>query len=270
MKHVISASRRTDMPSCYLDVLIDFIRRGQAEVPNPYSGRTAIVDLRPENVHTIVLWSKNFGPFLARDSVFTPYRLYFLFTINDMPGLEPGVPTLDERLEQAEELARRYGPERIGWRYDPVVFRTDAPVSTIDSFEAIGSRLARAGVTRAIFSFLDLYGKVRARNRSLGLGIVDPPLQVKLDYASRLAEAAASLGMSLQSCCESLAVLDGITPSSCIDGALLSRLAGEPAPALRDKGQRKNCGCTVSRDIGSYRDMPCANGCLYCYANPVI
>lgn len=269
MRQVISASRRTDMPACYFDSLSRFIRAGRAEVPNPYSGIVHTVDLRPESVHTLVLWSKDFANVLANPALFAPYRLYFLFTINDLPAMEPRVPPLDVRLDQLRELARRYGPERIGWRFDPVVFTTDSPASTLASFRLIGEAAAASGVRRVIFSFLDMYGKVRERNSRYNLGIVDPPADVKRDYAAGLAMVAGELGLDLQSCCDAVDT-PGITPSACIDGALLGRLAGEPATLARDTGQRDACGCTKSRDIGSYREMPCAHGCLYCYANPEI
>ncbi len=83
-------------------------------------------------------------------------------------------------------------------------------------------------------------------------------------------KTATGLGLSLESCSETFGIVDGIKSSACIDGVLLSQLAGEPASKAKDPGQRSDCKCIVSRDIGSYRDMPCPGGCLYCYANPVI
>ncbi len=270
MKTVVSASRRTDMPACHLDRLAEFVGRGYAEVKNPYSGRVFRVDIHPERVHTLVLWSKDFEPFLRADGPFLPYRLYFLFTVNDMPELEPNIPPLARRLDQARELASRFGPDRIGWRFDPVVFRDIGPVATVDSFGRIGEAMRSFGVRRAIFSFLDLYGKVRARSERFSLGIVDPPEIVKREYAACLAHAAGQIGMTLESCSESALDVEGIQPGACIDGSLLSRLAGEPAPTAKDHGQRAACRCSASRDIGSYADMPCPHGCLYCYANPIV
>ena len=182
------------MPACYLDRLIEYIGQGFAEVSNPYSGKKSSVDLRPENVHTIVLWSKNFRNFLKKSRCFKKYHLYFLFTIKDMPDFEPGMPSLPERLDQVRELASRFGPERIAWRYDPIVFTDNGPVSTVETFEKIGKHIAEAGIKRTIFSFLDLYGKVKTRNERFALGIVDPPVDRKVEYAIRIAAAAKDLG----------------------------------------------------------------------------
>jgi hypothetical protein len=279
MKEVISASRRTDVPAYYLDRLTGFIEQGYADVKNPYSGKISTVSLRPEHVHTIVLWSKNYGAFLKNrffsnvpnvSNTFNKFNLYFLFTINDMPYLETGIPPLADRLEQIDELAARYGPERIAWRFDPVIFTKGGPVSDTETFRRIGERIADSGVKRTIFSFLNIYGKVKKRNSELNLNFNDPTLETKVEYASRLADISRELGLTLESCCDDIGHIEGIAASSCINAGILSDLAGEPARRSIDPGQRKSCRCTVSRDIGSYSDMPCPGGCMYCYANPVI
>ena len=63
---VISASRRTDIPAFYLDWFMAQVDRGYFEVINPHNRKVTTVTAAPESVHTIVFWSKNFGPFLKK------------------------------------------------------------------------------------------------------------------------------------------------------------------------------------------------------------
>ena len=58
--------------------------------------------------------------------------------------------------------------------------------------------------------------------------------------------------------------------SKCIDDDLLSELFPDDfnvftTDATKDKGQRAQCGCIISKDIGQYNTCP--HGCTYCYAN---
>ena len=124
---VISASRRTDIPAFYLEWFMDRIARGSFEVTNPYNRKVSVIPATPEKVHTIVFWSKDFGPFL-KDGIGDRllqhgFHLFFNFTLNSqVPLLEPRVPSLDARLRQLEELSNRFGPRVIHWRFDPICF----------------------------------------------------------------------------------------------------------------------------------------------------
>jgi hypothetical protein len=129
-KIVISASRRTDIPAFYMGWFMESIEEGGFKVQNPISGQVMSVQATPDKVHTIVFWSKNYGPFLkggyGEDLVRRGFHLFFHFTINsEDPVLEPCIPSLEERLEQSRALSREFGSEVISWRFDPICFYKD-------------------------------------------------------------------------------------------------------------------------------------------------
>jgi len=282
---VLSASRRTDIPAFYMKWFMGCIDKGAFEVVNPYNQRVSQVPATPDRVHTILLWSKNFGPFISGDYgkllEKRGYRLFFNFTVNsDTAVLEPNVPALRERLGQMQTLCDRYGPRAVTWRFDPVCFFEvgDGRVrSNLSAFDRIAEVAARCGIERCITSFMDDYAKIRRRVAAMpGFSFIDPPLERKRSIVTEMRNTLAPLHISLQTCCErelleSLPPGTGITGSSCIPNELLMALYGGHLSCKRDTGQRvrQGCGCRVSVDIGSYALHPCYHNCLFCYANPV-
>lgn len=122
------------------------------------------------------------------------------------------------------------------------------------------------------------------------------------NYLEKLVDGLAKLrdhwksegwNITLATCGESIDLEKyGIKHNRCIDGELMERLFPEdkelvyylrtgklPQPNLfggipeippdrkdlKDKGQRKVCGCMISKDIGMYNI--CRHFCVYCYAN---
>jgi len=271
MRTVISASRRTDIPGFYMRWFEYHLRKGFIEVRNPViRDRTYRVDLLPENVHTLVLWSKNFRPFLDSSISKTDcYRWYFNFSLVDCPEWEPGVPPLLERLRQVREIAQRWSPRWINWRFDPIVFWEAGKKNNLSSFYRLCDFMAEQGIRRCTFSFVTWYNKVQKRTRAEGLDFFDPPLTQKIEILNEMVRYAQERRMALESCCnDSLLAAEGVTRGRCIPGPLLSELAGEPCSTARDASQRPDCGCAKSADIGNYT-MSCPHGCVYCYAKPI-
>ncbi len=283
---VISASRRTDIPAFYMEWFMGCIEKGEFEVVNPFNRRIRMVPATPDRVHTIVFWSKNFGPFI--DGGYgdrlekAGYHLFFNFTINSVaPVLEPNVPLLAERLEQLANLCGRFGPRAVTWRFDPVCVYSTGPGERFDNltdFEEIAVAAAGCGVQRCITSFMDDYAKIRRRVANLpGFSFVDPSAVQKRLIVMNMHQTLAPLNIGLQTCCETevlniLPPVNGVTASSCIPNALLMALFGGHLSCKRDTGQRvkQGCGCNVSTDIGSYTLHPCYHNCLFCYANPAV
>ena len=281
MKQVISASRRTDLVAFFPDWLAGVIREEMAHVLGP-SGRAYDIDLSPQNVHTLVLWSKNFTNLIESrhgllDAVRKYDQLYFHFTVTGLGGtvIEKHVPEPAVALRQIEPLLEIAGhPERVSLRFDPVVYWEErGEVRTnLEFFEEIAREANRLGITTVRMSFAQWYGKAKRRAAKREFCFIDPGNEEKVAAALRLAEIAAARGLNLYSCAQNfLASVPGIRPSACIDGALLSALhpTREPASLRKDRTQRSECGCTESADIGSYTQS-CPHSCIYCYANPRI
>ncbi|MCX8160543.1 MAG: DUF1848 domain-containing protein [Candidatus Saccharicenans sp.] len=279
-KRVISASRRTDLVAYYPGWLAACLRERRAAFFHHGRRSEVIVGLHPEEVHTLVLWSKNFKPLLEnchglRELVANYAQVYFHFTITGLGGspIEKLAPPPAAALEQIPRLLELAGrPERISIRFDPVVFWRDGGrlKTNLDFFPLLAREISRWGISTVRFSFTQWYKKAVSRARKAGFDFYDPGAEERREAVQRLVEVAAEYRLELWSCSQAeIASLPGIQASACIDGSLLSRLhpAGEPASTVKDRTQRKDCGCTESLDIGSYTQS-CPAACVYCYANP--
>lgn len=264
---IISASRRTDIPAFYMPWFMGRLRAGSVSYPNPFGRQIYQVSLRPEDVHSIVFWSKDYRPFMRHLDTLEEggYRFVCHYTITGAPRtLEPRVPDWRVGVEILRALAKRIGAQRVLWRFDPIVLtdRLDAP-----AYVARFAMLARAlsGYTgRCYFSFATFYAKATRRLTAAGVQFRDPPLDEKRDLAHTLAGIAAEAGMALYACCQPELVDEVIRPASCIDAALLAELFPLPALQAPLRPTRPGCGCAASRDVGVYDT--CLHGCRYCYA----
>ena len=265
---IISASRRTDIPAFYGQWLLNRLRQGQVMVRHPFTpNRVTQLSLAPETIEALVFWTKNPAPFMERlgEIERLGHQCFFQYTLTPYGAdLEPRAPPMSARVAAFQALADRIGPERVLWRYDPILFTPAfSSAEHLRCFAALARQLHRH-TRRCTISQLCLYAKCRRNLR--GINLVQPPEEELVAFAAELATIASDHGLSLSACCDGfLTDRCGIEASRCIDPELLAAVLGQPVAARRDNSQRPGCGCAVSIDIGAYNTCP--HGCLYCYAN---
>jgi Domain of unknown function (DUF1848) len=267
---LISASYRTDIPAFYGEWFVNRLRAGFCRVVNPYGGPPSSVSLRVDDVDGFVFWTKNAGPFLPRLAEVRDRGFPFVlqYTINGYPrALEYAVVDPEKSVEHARRVAGEYGPRVVVWRYDTVVFSSVTPRdSHLRNFERLATALS-GSTDEVVISFAQIYRKTRtnmgAAARLFGFAWEDPDDAEKMSLARELAACARARGMQLTVCSQARFLEPGIEPARCIDAARMEQVAGRPIRARR-KGNRPECACHESRDIGEYDTCP--HGCVYCYA----
>ena len=264
---IISASRRTDIPARFAPWLANRLREGFVLVRSSYDMHAVTrVPLTPDVVDGIALWTKNAQPMTGHLTSLNGYAYYFQYTVTPYgKALEPGLPDVwTERIPDLLRLSETIGPERIVWRYDPVILTEEYTAAWhMEAFGRMAAVLA-GHVRKCTFSFVDEYASTARQMAGVKRKIITAEDMRML--AGAFAEIAGKYGMALDTCCEALDLSAyGIGHASCVDRAILEELGGWPLNAVQAKSQRKGCGCVQSTDIGMYGT--CVNGCRYCYAN---
>jgi len=250
---IVSASYRTDIPAFYGAWFARRLEAGHALARNPWSGRAYRVDLAPEAVAGFVFWSRNPAPFmpvLAR--LERPFVMQLTITGYGRP-LEISTPAVGRAVAAAHELAARYGPRSVVWRYDPILSPTR------DHAEAAGKLAGalRGATDECAVSFASFYRKTRRNMARASLAWEEPALAERRRLVEALAAAVAPIRLTV--CAQPELAVGSAAPARCIDPVRLG-LGDRP-----ERGNRPGCLCAASRDIGAYDTCP--HGCLYCYAN---
>jgi DNA repair photolyase len=263
---IISASRRTDIPSYYSEWFFSRIKEGKVCVRNHINTRQiSVINLNPELVDCIVFWSKNPKPMIDKLQLIKDYKYYFQFTLNPYkPDIEARLPPKTEIIETFKKLSDIIGPQRVIWRYDPILINTQYNTAYhIDKFDKMASVL-KGHTEKVTFSFIDFYKKIMEKINLLEIKEIST--EEKNIIAQSFSEIAKSNNFSIDICAEDIDLSRyGITHARCIDDRLIAKITGYNLLVEKDKNQRLECGCVKSIDIGEYNS--CSNGCVYCYAN---
>jgi hypothetical protein len=271
MKHIISVSRRTDIPAFYGDWFMRRLKEGFAGMVNPFNGQKYFVSLKPEDVTCFVFWSKNFGPFLDNLKAIDKmgYKFYFNYTVTALPNVFESNVDKQSAIETLKQLSKIYSPQHINWRFDPIIISSICDRDFyLRAFEKLASEFAGL-VERCYFSFVTNYYKVKRNfevlEKNKGVTITDCSEDFKIELANELASIAECYGIQMYSCCGDYLIGNKIQKAHCIDGSIIESLFFPDGLQYKEKPTRDQCGCTESTDIGTYDTCP--HGCVYCYAN---
>ncbi len=264
---IISASRRTDIPSYYSEWLFHRLEEQFVLVRNPMNiHQISKIDLSPNVVDAIVFWTKNPTPMLHRLAELEKYNYYFQFTLSAYgPDVETNLPSKNQIIIPAfQKLSQEIGKEKVIWRYDPIFFSEQYSMEYhCKYFKVLASKLGDY-TEKCTVSFMDLY-KNTERNAKL-LNNVKDTYEMQTELLQRFAQIAKEYGLYIDTCAENNDFHDlGVGRAHCIDKERMERIGNFKLNVFKDTNQRAECGCVSSIDIGAYNT--CKNGCLYCYAN---
>ena len=236
---IISASRSTDIPALYGDWFMERLKRGYVTWTSPFDGRVLPVSFARARV--FVFWSKNPRPFFHAFNELTGEGRQFivLFTLNDYhdEGLEPGIPSLPDRIRTFTELSSMIGRARLTWRFDPLLLSDTLSVEELlCRIGSIGDRIAPyAG--RLVISFIDIekYPRVRRTLAASGIsGIREFSGGEIRRFAYGLSQLNEEWDLKIQACGEGVDLSRyGICRGECISYDLLAREFSQD-PALMD------------------------------------
>ena len=212
---IISASRRTDIPTYYSNWFFNRVMDGYVLVRNPMNAhQISKIALNPDVVDGIVFWTKNPIPMLNELKILHDYMYYFQFTLNSYAqDVEAHVPNKQKHIIPAfKKLSDMIGPDRVIWRYDPIFLNdTYTPEYHIRYFERIAKELSPY-TKKCTISFIDFYRNT-SKNVS-GLSLRDFPEETQKSLAKELAAIAHSYGLLIDTCAEGIELQTLKAPAS--------------------------------------------------------
>jgi DNA repair photolyase len=291
---IISASRSTDIPTFYSNWFINRWKAGYIKWINPFNAKPLYVSFK--NTRCVVFWTKNPKPIMKHldflDDNIPNY--YFQFSLNDYDkeGFEGKVPSVESRIKTFKELSKRLGKKRVIWRFDPLILTDKIDISELlKRVKKIGNEL-KDYTEKLVFSFVDIsiYKKVQNNLNKENINYIEWNEKLMNEFAKGLFEINKNWNLKLGTCSEKIDLEKyNISHNKCIDDDLMIDIFSEDkklmeflgveikesdlfsngeiikTKKLKDKGQRKDCGCIMSKDIGAYNTCP--HECSYCYAN---
>jgi hypothetical protein len=189
------------------------------------------------------------------------------------------------------------GKDKVIWRFDPLILTDKISVEQLlNKIEKVGNAI-HDYTNKLVISFADIeqYAKVKRNLMAAGFKYRDFDKDSMEKICEGIQKINEKWGLEIATCAEGLNFDKyKIKHNKCIDDDLMIKLFKDDTVLrdffgvkkenrgslsafgivseseiirdnLKDKGQRKECGCAVSKDIGKYNT--CGHLCVYCYAN---
>lgn len=258
---ILNASGRCDVCGYFMPWLLNRIKEGYCDIRNPFYPK--IVHRIPfECVEAIVFMTKNPIPALGVLGQIPWAKLFHVTLTPYMQELEPGVPDKHLIVEAIKELSEKLGKEYVIVRYDPILL---SDKYTADYHKMMFERLCtqlEGTIETIIISFVDMKKNTVSNQRKFQYR--EPDLHEIYEMCASFQVSATNHHMKIQTCAENLDLTAyGIENLPCFSEETAYFLTG--SQKKRKKGQRDECDCISTVDLGAYN--LCSHGCRYCYAN---
>ena len=120
------------------------LEKGYCTWINPFNQQKQYISFK--NCKVIVFWTKNPAPIIPYLHILDEMGIhyYFQFTLNDYveERLEPNLVSLENRIATFKRLSDLIGPDRVIWRFDPILLCASiSPRSILSKIWKIGNQI---------------------------------------------------------------------------------------------------------------------------------
>lgn len=256
---------RTDIIQYYSQWLENRFKEGFLYTRNPaYPTKVHKIILDHDHIDAIMFTSKNYEPGLEFiKKIDKEFSCIYHYTITGYgKDIEPGVPTLGNRITTCQKISDIVGPEKVFWRYDPVLLDKKHSLDFHASFFELIAQNLTGYVNRCIYSYVNLYEKVKRHMPELKPWTDES----KIEVAKVLGRIAKENKIPIQTCNCNLDLSEyGIGKSGCITKEIIESCLNIHVKDKKPNGSL-GCGfCYPVVNIGQYNT--CLNKCKYCYAS---
>lgn len=262
---ILMIDSRTDIVQYYSQWLENRFNEGFLYVRNPAAPqKVQKIILDHDHIDAILFTSKNYEP--ALDLICKldkEYPCLYHYTVTCYGSdIEPGVPSINNRIYSLKKLSNLVGKEKVFWRYDPVFLNKEYTLSRHYTwFSWIAGQIYQ-DVNRCIYSYINIYNKVKKHMPDLKPWTD----KKKIEVAKYLGSAASLYNLHIQVCnCNLDLTPYGIGKAGCVTKEILNSILNLNVKDLKPNGTL-GCGfCYPVVNIGEYNT--CMNKCKYCYAS---